>query len=473
MKRFLSLVFLGLMSGTASAQDIPERLSLQQAVEIAIRNNITVAQSATRVEAADINRKQAKANMLPSLNADFNYGWNNGRSIDPFQNIYVNQQLQGSNVSVSGNWVLFNGLQVQNNIKQNQFAHEATKMELQQSKDQLTINVIIAYLQVLSGEDLLLNLESQALVTKNQVERLQVLVSEGARGQYQLSDMKGQYANDQVSIVTAKNSLDIARITLCQLMNIPTSKTIQLERNDAPFPQEPYGATPEIIYANGKNLPGIKAMDLRVESAKRAIAVEKGAFMPRIGLYGNLFSNYSSAAETRTLTGTTDVTTDNYVLVNSVKTNVISPQSQFASQSISYNNQMKNNIGSGFGVAASIPIFNNLRTKYRVDQAKVQLKAAELDKSQADLTLRQNIEQAYANMESAYNRYKAVDEQYREYAESFRANEIRFNEGVINSFEYLQAKNNLDRARLNLTQIRYEYIFRTKILDYFQGKLSF
>jgi len=473
MKRFLSLVFLGLMAGTASAQDIPERLSLQQAVEIAIRNNITVAQSATRVEAADINRKQAKANMLPSLNADFNYGWNNGRSIDPFQNIYVNQQLQGSNVSVSGNWNLFNGLQVQNSMKQTKFAHEATKMELQQAKDQLTINVIIAYLQVLSGEDLLLNLESQALVTKNQVERLQVLVSEGARGQYQLSDMKGQYANDQVSIVTAKNSLDIARITLCQLMNIPTSKTIQLERNDAPFPQEPYGATPEMIYANGKNLPGIKATDLRVESAKKAIAVEKGAFMPRIGLYGNLFSNYSSAAETRTLTGTTDVTTDNYVLVNSVKTNVISPQSQFAFQSISYNNQMKNNIGSGFGVAASIPIFNNLRTKYRVDQAKVQLKAAELDKSQADLTLRQNIEQAYANMESAYNRYKAVDEQYREYAESFRANEIRFNEGVINSFEYLQAKNNLDRARLNLTQIRYEYIFRTKILDYFQGKLSF
>lgn len=472
MKRFLSLFLFSWMTGTAVAQDIPERLSLQQAVEIAIRNNITVAQSAARVEAADINRKQSKANMLPSLNADFNYGWNNGRSIDPFQNIYVNQQLQGSNVSVSGNWILFNGLQVQNSIKQNSFAHEATKMELQQAKDQLTINVIIAYLQVLSGEDLLLNLESQALVTKNQVERLQVLVSEGARGQYQLSDLKGQYANDQVSIVTAKNALDIARITLCQLMNIPISKTIQLERNDAPFPQEAYAATPEMIYANAKNLPAIKAADLRVESAKKAIAVEKGAFMPRIGLYGNLFSNYSSAAETRTLTGTTDVATDNYVLVNNVKTNVISPQSQFSSQSISYTNQMKNNIGSGFGVAASIPIFNNLRTKYRVDQARVQLKTVELEKAQTDLALRQNIEQAYANMESAYNRYKAVDEQYREYAESFRANEIRFNEGVINSFEYLQAKNNLDRAKLNLTQIRYEYIFRTKILDYFQGKLS-
>lgn len=472
MKRFFFFWVSVLGSIAAGAQDLPERLSLQQAVDIAIRNNITVAQSEARMESADIARKQAKANMLPSVNADFNYGWNNGRSIDPFLNIYVNQQLQGSNVSLSGNWLLFNGMQVQNSIKQTRFTHEATKMELQQSKDLLTINVIIAYLQVLSNEDLLVNLEGQAQVTRNQIERLQVLVGEGARGQYQLSDMKGQYANDQVSIVSAKNALDIAKISLCQLMNIPISKDIKLERNEAPFPQEAYASTPDLIYANAKNLPGIKATELRLESAKKAVQVEKGAIMPRIGLYGNLFSNYSSAAETRTLTGTTDVTTDNYVLVNNVKSNVISPQSQFSSKGISYSNQMKNNIGSGFGVAASIPIFNNLRTKYRIDQARVQLKNAELDKAQADLTLRQNIEQAYANMESSYNRYKAVEEQFKEYTESFRANEIRFNEGVINSFEYLQAKNNLDRARLNLTQLRYEYIFRTKILDYYQGKLS-
>lgn len=472
MKCLASLGIACFMSLGSMAQDLPERLSLQQAVDIALRNNITVAQSANRVETADINRRQARANLLPSVNADFNYGWNNGRSIDPFQNIYVNQQLQGSNVSVSGNWLLFNGMQVQNTIKQTKLTHAATELELQQQKDLITINVIIAYLQVLSNEDLLVNLEGQALVTKNQVERLQVLVNEGARGQYQLSDMKGQYANDQVSIVSAKNALDIAKITLCQLMNVPITKGLTLERNEAPFPQEPYSATPEMIYANAKNLPGMKAADLRTESAKRAVAVEKGAFFPRIGLYGNLFSNYSSAAETRTLTGTSDVTTDNYVLVNSIKSNVISPQQQFSSQSISYGSQMKNNIGSGFGVAASVPIFNNLRTKYRVDQAKVQLKNAELDKAQTDLTLRQNIEQAYANMESSYNRYHAVDEQYKEYTESFRANEIRFNEGAINSFEYLQAKNNLDRARLNLTQLRYEYIFRTKILDYYQGKLS-
>jgi outer membrane protein len=221
-----------------------------------------------------------------------------------------------------------------------------------------------------------------------------------------------------------------------------------------------------------KQLALVKAGELRVESARKAVEVEKGAFMPRIGVYGNLFSNYSSAATTNIQTGVTDVQTDNYVLLNNLKTPVYSPQQQFKSAEIAYGNQMKNNIGSSFGLAAQVPIFNNLRTRYRVAQAKVTAKNAAFEKYQIELNLRQQVEQAYANMEASYNRYKAYREQYNEYNESFRANEIRFNTGVINSFEYLSAKNNLDRAQLNLTQVRYEYIFRTWILDYYQGKLK-
>lgn len=472
MKRIL-ISFLWMLPLIAATQDKPERLSLQQAVDIAVKNNITVRQSALRVETADINRKQAKAYLLPVVNGDFNYGWNNGRNIDPFSNIYVNQQLTGSNVSVSGSWTLFNGMQVQNSMKQTRLSHEASLMELQQSKETLVINVIMNYLQVLSNEDLLLNVQNQARVTQTQVERLQVLVKEGAIGQYQLSDMKGQLANDQVAIVNAKNSVELSKISLCQLLNVKSDKALALERNEAPFPQEAYGATPESIFEMAhKQLPAVKASDLRVESAKRSIQVERGAFLPRIGLYGNLFSNYSSAAELRTPTSLTDVTTDNYVLVNNVRSNVVIPQQQFKFDPISYNSQIKNNVGSSFGVAAQVPLFNNMRTKYRVDQARVALRIAELDKEQIDVNLRQQIEQAYANMEASFNRYRAFHEQYNEYEESFRANEIRFNNGVINSFEYLSAKNNMDRARLNLTQVRYEYIFRTKILDYYQGKLS-
>ena len=132
---------------------------------------------------------------------------------------------------------------------------------------------------------------------------------------------------------------------------------------------------------------------------------------------------------------------------------------------------MKNNVGSSFGVAAQIPLFNNFRTKNRVALAKVNLKSAEVDRENSELQLRQNIELAYANMTASFNRYKAYLDQYTNYQESFRAYEIRFNSGTINSVEYLTAKNNFDRATINLTQVRYEYIFRTKILDYYQGKL--
>ncbi len=470
----LCLVLLVLLVNGIMAQEKTSSLSLQQAVDIAIKNNIQVKQTELRVETADINRKQAKANMLPDLNGDFNYGWNNGRNIDPFQNVYVNQQLTGSNLALSSNLLLFNGLQVRNLIKQNSLTHEATKMDLQQNKETLTMNVILNYLQVLSNEDMIINLKNQAEVTRTQVARLQVLVKEGAVGQYQLSDMKGQLANDEITIINAVNSGELSKLTLCQLLNIPFDKNLALERNDAPMPSEIYPGTTEDIYATAKKqLPVVRAGELRVESARKSVAVEKGAFMPRIGLYGNLFSNYSSAATTNVQTGVTDVQTDNYVLLNNLKAPVYTPQQQYNTEQIAYGNQMKNNIGSSFGVAAQVPLFNSFRTRNRVAQARVTEKNAQLEKSQIELNLRQQIEQAHANMRASYNRFQAFQRQFAEYSESFRANEIRFNTGVINAFEYLSAKNNLDRATLNLTQVRYEYIFRTRILDYYQGKLTF
>jgi outer membrane protein len=467
----LSVCLTAATLGTAGQEG--GRMSLKDAIDIAIRNNIQVKQSELRTESADINRRQARANMLPSLNGDFNYGWNNGRNIDPFLNVYVNQQLTGSNVGLNGSWLLFNGMQVQNTIKQTGLAHEASRLELQQSKETLTINVIMAYLMVLVNEDLLVNLRNQAAVTRNQVQRLEVLVKEGAIGQFQLSDMKGQLANEEIAIINAQNAVDLARITLCQSLNIDYDRQLQLERNEAPMPQEIYPGTAADIYEQArKTLAAVRASDIRIESARRGVQAEKGGYFPRIGLYGNVFSNFSSAANRLIPDGINEVTTDNYVLVNNVRTPVISPQQKFLSEGISYGSQIRNNVGSSFGIAASVPLFNSFRTKYRVAQARVAEKTAVLEKSQIELNLRQQVEQAFANMEASFNRYRVFQEQYNQYQESFRANEIRFNSGVINSFEYLSAKNNLDRATLNLTQVRYDYIFRTKVLDYFQGKLQ-
>lgn len=462
-----------LISLTVMSQAGPAKLSLKEAVDIAIKNNLIVKQSELRTETADINRKQSKAYLLPNLNGSFNYGWNNGRNIDPFTNTYVNQQLAGSNIGLNGQWNVFNGFQVQNSIKQNKLAYEASKNELQQAKETITLNVILNYLQVLNNEDLLVNTSNQATVSRQQVDRLEIMVKEGAVGLYLLADLKGQLANDQVAIVNAQNSLDLSRLTLCQLLNIPYNKSLQLERDDTMIPAEMYQGNPEEIYAIAqKNLAIMKATELRIKSAEKAVKVEQSQFFPQVALYGNLFSNYSSAAVINNPTGVTDVTTSNYVLVNNIKNPVISPQTNYTTEEINYFTQMGNNVGSSFGISAAIPLFNNLRTKYRIDQARVNVKTAETDKQVIELQLKQNIEQAHANMIASFNRYKAYLEQYNSYQESFRANEIRFNTGTINSVEYLTAKNNFDRATINLGQVRYEYLFRTKILDYYQGRLT-
>lgn len=465
-------IIITVLISNANAQDVPIRLSLQQAVDIAVKNNIQVKQSSLRLETAEINRKQASADMLPNLNGNFNYGWNNGRNIDPFTNTYVNQQIQGSNVSVNGQWNFFNGLQVHNNKKQQALNEEASKMDLQQIKENTTIMVIMNYLQVLNNEDLLQNIKNQADVTAKQVERLEIMVKEGAVGGYLLSDMKGQLSNDQVGIVNAANSLDLAKLTLCQLLNIPFNKELQLERNDAPMPAGLYpGNEQEIIKTALNTLPIIKASDLRIKSAGKGIKVQQSAFFPQVGLYGNLFSSFSSAFTLNTPTTIVNQTTNNFVEVNNTKFPVIAPVQNYTYENIRYGTQMKNNVGSSFGVGAQIPLFNNFRTRFRVEQAKVNLKTAEVERENTELLLRQNIEQAYANMTASFNRYKAYADQYNNFKESFRAYEIRFNAGTINSVEYLTAKNNFDRATISFTQVRYEYIFRTKILDYYQGKL--
>jgi outer membrane protein len=466
-------IILALFISDAHAQEVPTRLTLQQAVDIAVKNNIQVKQSSLRMETAEINRKQAYADMLPNLNGNFNYGWNNGRNIDPFTNTYVNQQIQGSNVGVSGQWNLFNGLQVHNNKKQQILSEEASKMDLQQIKENTTLMVIMNYLQVLNNEDLLQNVKNQADITGKQVERLEIMVKEGAVGGYLLSDMKGQLSNEQVGIVNAANSLDLAKLNLCQIMNIPFNKELQLERNDVPMPAGIYPGNEKDIFKTAlNNLAIIKASDLRIKSAEKGIKVQQSAFFPQVGLYGNLFSSFSSAFTLNIPTTVVNQTTNDFVQVNNTKFPVISPVQNYTYENIKYGTQMKNNVGSSFGVAAQIPLFNNFRTRFRVEQAKVNLKTAEVERENTSLLLQQNIEQAFANMTASFNRYKAYLDQYANFKESFRAYEIRFNAGTINSVEYLTAKNNFDRATINLTQVRYEYIFRTKILDYYQGKLA-
>ncbi|MBS1509486.1 MAG: TolC family protein [Bacteroidetes bacterium] len=463
-KRMVTAVLI-LLSSKVWAQT----MTLQQCIDTAIKNNIAVRQSSLQSDAASVRLRQAKENLLPDLNGNASYGLNQGRNVDPLTNNYINQQLASSNVGLSSGLLLFNGMRLQNLIKQNNLSYNAAQMDLQQNKDNLTLNVILAYLQVLDNEDVLAISKAQVDVTQKQVDRMNILVNEGAAANYQLADLKGQQANEQLAIINAANALQQAKLSLCQLMNMDYNSNLQLEKTGVDLEVKNYTATSTEVYQSAlQNFSLIKANNYKTLSAAKAVEVAKSGYYPSIRLTGNLGSSYSSLAQTLTPTNISEVSTGSYVIINSAQNPVLRQQQNYSSAKTGYTKQLNNNLGTFVGINVQVPLFNAFQTKNNVKLAQINYKTTQLDADNTKLLLKQNIEQAYLNMTSAYEKYAVLQEQVKDFEETFRAAEVRFNNGVINSTEYLISKNNLDRTRVNFTQAKYEYSFRVRVLDYFK-----
>ncbi|WP_462276602.1 TolC family protein [Ferruginibacter sp.] len=466
------IVLTAILNNRVFSQTITS-YNLKSCIDMALANNIAAKQNQLKEDAAAINFNQAKYDRLPNVSAGINYGINNGRSIDPYTNGYINQQLSSSSANLTASVPVFKGLQTQRTIEQNSLNYQAAKQENQQEKDNLTLSVILAYLQVLNNEDVLDLTKKQAGVTQKQVERLTTMNTEGAIAPATLSDMQGQYAADQLGVVNAANALELSKLSLSQLMNIPYSKQMELSREGLDMSVQEYAGTADEIYNTAlQKLSMVKAADLRMQAAGKAVQVAKSALYPTISLFGQLNSNYSSAARTSLATGVTDIATTDYVVVNGNNIPVITKQTNYNSQKIGYFSQLNNNLNTYFGVSMQVPIFSAFQTRSRIKLARIDEKNTKYVADNTKILLRQAVEQAHLNMLTSFDKYKLLDGQVTAFKESFRAAEIRFNLGAMNSVDYLVIKNNLDRANVNFTIARYEYLLRTKVLDFYQGNLK-
>lgn len=455
------------------AQENKSKLTLQNCLDIALANNIPVKQSALLEQAGKVNVNQAKYNRLPNVAAGINYGINNGRSIDPFTNAYNNQQLSSSNASLTASVPVFQGFQTQNSIKQAAFSYQASRLELQQEKDNLTLNVILAFLQLMNDEDVLDLTKKQIAVTEKQVERLTLMNNEGAIAPATLFDLKGQYASDQLAVTNSLRAVALSKLALSRLMNVPYQKEMQINRGGIDMTLALYDAGADNIYTTAlQNLAMVKAADLRTKASTKAVKVAAAGLYPTLSLFGQLGTNFSSAARTSTLAGITDVATSDYVVVNGSNSPVFTKQSMYNSHKINFLNQYNNNINTYFGVSLQVPIFSSFQTRSNIKLARIEEKRNSYVAENTRVQLRQAIDEAHLHMTTAWDRYTILTEQVTAFAESFRAAEIRFNLGALNSVEYLIVKNNLDRANINLSIARYEYVLRTKVLNFYQGKLK-
>ncbi|TDE16663.1 TolC family protein [Dyadobacter psychrotolerans] len=467
--------------GQEKKQQPPNTYSLEDCIRIALETNPQVKISELDVKTNENAYQQSRWQRWPSLSFSAGQGFSSGRNIDPYTNVYVQRNVNSNNFQLGSSVVLFNGFQLQNAVKRNEVNLKATQKDLEAVRNDLMLNVALSYLQVITNEELIEVAQRQAEASVLQVDRTAKLVAAGTLAESSLLDLKAQLANDELSLVNAQNNLETAKLNLKQFMNMPGSEQINVVKIPVADPAlQPYDATIQQVYdvALG-NLPQMKAAELRIEWARRSVEIAKGAGMPSLTLSGGLGTAYSSVApKTRFVpdgTGSTVIdipSTTSFVTYGGVTVPVIQrvTNANGSIQDFGYLNQLDGNRNSSVQLSLRIPIFSQFQVRYNVANAKIQQKNLEYQAQQVQLTIRKNVEQAYIDMNNSAKRYSATANQVQALAETFRVSQVRFDVGAINSVEFSIAKANLDRANANLIQTKYDYVFRTKILDFYMNR---
>jgi outer membrane protein len=465
----------------ASSSFAQQKLGLEQCISTALQNNLQIKQGQLQVQNSQNVLEQSKFNRYPNLNFNASQGIQFGRNINPFTNQFVEQSVNFSQFQFSTGATIFSGYQIQNGIKQNNLTLQANQKDLEANRNTLIVNVATAYLNTLNGEEQLDNARRQAEATQLQLTRTEKLVKAGTLPEMSLYDLQAQLANDELTIVNSQNNVEVAKLTLKQLMNLPANEQLDIERINVANPSTaPYDATIDQVFnAALKYLPDMEAAQLRIEAARTGVEIARGSKMPTLSINGGLSSSFSSAAPKERFIGdggesrVIDVPSQTrYVAFQSIKVPVIEqvtiPSGEV--QRFNYFNQLDFNRNASLSVNLRMPIFNGYQVRYRVANAQIQQKNVELQQGIVRNSVRQNVEQAYYNMTNAAKRYQATSKQVQSLELAFKAADSRFNAGAINSLDYNIAKTNLDRARINLIQAKYDYLFRTKILDFYQNK---
>ncbi|WP_299314731.1 TolC family protein [uncultured Aquimarina sp.] len=445
-----------------------KRYSLDQCIDIALENNLDLKSTILNATTARVNYNQSKANILPTLNGNYNIGVNNGRSIDPFTNDFINQELTFSNARLNLDATIFNGFRLLNTVRQQRLNKQASEMEIEEAKQSLILNVTLAYLQVLNRKDVLALAETRLIATNKQLKQQGDLYNEEVGNPADYADIKGQKTIDETNILTAESDLNNAKLSLARLMNLPGD--ILVDKASILLDFEKYTLSSDDIFNEAmQNLATFKAKELRSKAAEKGIKVAKAQYIPEISFFGQVNTNYSSVAETFTEIGSNIVETGDFVTVNNGQISVFTNQSQFNGEKIEYLDQFDNNLNTVVGIAVDIPLFNGFQAKNNVALEKIKAEESLIELERTALEIKNAIAQVHFDMQAAYQRYESLQNQVTAFEESYRVNEIRFNNGVSNFIAYITSKNNLDNAETNLTNAKYEYILRVKILEFYRG----
>ena len=465
------IIFLGAF-GTGSAQS---RWSLEKCINYAQQNSLNVKRSELSIQDAKLVEKLAIQNRYPSLNATAGGGFQFGRRIDPASNDFVTESIGYNSVQLSTNVTIYNGGRIKNTIKQSKVGYQAATAELEQSNQDIALDVAVAFLNILMSEDQLVNAQKQLELSIVQMEQTEKLIRAGARPGADLLDIKAQVAQDEQIVVNRENDVEINYLSLKQLLEFPPDKQFEIQRPEIIIPDDadPESFKLKAVYEKALvRQPGVRAAELRVEESALGIDIAKSDLLPRLSAFAEISSNYSSLAkDLDNIIGITSeqLPADNVLLNGSPGTITFTRDiPEFADKN--YFNQISDNLGQGVGLNISIPIYNRGQFKTNIQRAEIQLKNQQLIEEQNKQQLKQDIQRAIADARAAEKRYDAAIKTEEALRTAYANTEKKFKLGASNTLEFTTAKNSLDQASVDTIVARYDYLFRLKVVDYYQGK---
>lgn len=439
MKKILLLSTIIALGLQANAQ---QQWSLRQCIDYAIAHNVNILQAENAAEQSEVEVNTARWARLPNLNASGNQSFNWGRTqtaikdedTGDYTTKYVDASSHGTNMSMSTSIPLFTGFELPNQYSLSKLNLKAAIADLQKAKEDLAINIASAYLQALYTKELHLIALGQAELSRQQYNRISQLEELGKASVAEVAEAKSRVAQDDLNVVQCKNNYDLAVLDLTQLIELETPEGFDLE-TPAPELTIELLSPPDEIYQTALNSkPVIQAAQARLEGSKHSIKIAQSGLYPSLSLNGSLGTSYYS-----TLNRT-------------------------------FSEQMSDNFNKYVGVSLSVPIFNRFATRNRIKTARLQHDNYALQLENTKKTLYKEIQQAWYNAAAAESKYQSSGAATEASLASFELTSKKYESGTANAVEYNEAKQNLLKAQSEELQAKYEYLFRTKILDFYKGE---
>jgi len=423
------------------------------------------------IELEKVNKQQSLAARYPNLNGSTGLNLNFGRSLDETTDAFTTQSIITSNYGLTTGVLLWNAGRIKKNIQQSDLNLDAATNDVEQAKRDVALTIGTTYLNALFAEENLSIVQNSLTLTKEQLVQIDKLIAAGSRPRNERLDIVAQMSNDEQQIVAAENNLAIAILNLKQLMNldVETSITLVAPPETIFIETDPDNLSFGEVYAEAlKHQPNIQAGESRLKSAELGVEIANTGKYPSIFANGNIGTAHSNRA--KTIEGFSTVPVSSSVLINDAPSVITTNQNIPNVVDQNYFGQLDGNLRYGLGLGASIPIYDNYNTKANVQRAKLNVLTTQTQNDQLHQTLKTNVQQTLSDARAAKRALQASENTVDARKAAFENAEKRFNLGAINTFEYVNAKNQYDNSKVNYIISKYDYLFRSKIVDFYMGK---